>query len=151
MFCILTSEWIQCGAIITSIFSKIFTKDTHSLPVRVRYGVSFVDPAYDWYSAWVPGIICAISYYIEPRYSGTLLYVGKYSLTLVRLDSSSCQSRSNFPWQVYDKTALFWRLLSVQIHTFHCFALFHWELLLGKLIFPSIYFQEFSLLLRVLL
>ena len=26
----------------------------HSSPVRARYGMSFEDPASDWYSAWVP-------------------------------------------------------------------------------------------------
>ena len=38
-------------------------KTSHSLPVRARYGVSFVSPAFDWYSASVPAIH-AISYYI---------------------------------------------------------------------------------------
>ena len=42
--------------------------------IRTRYGVSFVGPAPDWYSVWVPTIICAISYYIGPCYNGTQLY-----------------------------------------------------------------------------
>ena len=49
-------------------FSQIFT---NSLPVRSRYGVSFVDPASDWYSASLSDNIEAISYYIGPRYNGT--------------------------------------------------------------------------------
>ena len=41
--------------------------------VRERYGVSFVDPTSDWYSAWIPAIIYAISYHIEPCYNGSWL------------------------------------------------------------------------------
>ena len=45
-------------------FSKKYQQKTpHSLPVRARYGVSFVDPAFGWYSASVPTIINAISYF----------------------------------------------------------------------------------------
>ena len=36
--------------------------------------MSFVDPAFDWYSAPVPAIIYVISYNIVPRYNGTPLY-----------------------------------------------------------------------------
>ena len=39
--------------------------------MRVRYGVSIVDPASDWYSASVPVIIYAISYNTGPCYNGT--------------------------------------------------------------------------------
>ena len=39
----------------------------------MRYGVSFVGPASDWYSASVPVIIYAISYNIGP-YHNTQLY-----------------------------------------------------------------------------
>ena len=43
-----SSGYVQCGAIIMrSIFSQIFTEDTHSSPVRARYRVSFVDSASD--------------------------------------------------------------------------------------------------------
>ena len=45
-----------------------------------RYGVSFVDPASDWCSALVFAIIYAISYYIGPRYNGTLLYMHMQSV-----------------------------------------------------------------------
>ena len=57
-----------------SNFPKIFTKDTHSSPVRATYGVSFGGSASDWYSASVPAMICAISCCIRPRYNGTRLY-----------------------------------------------------------------------------
>ena len=40
--------------------------------------MSFVDPASDRYSAWVPVIIHVISYNIGPRYNGTQLYVYVY-------------------------------------------------------------------------
>ena len=36
--------------------------------------MSFVDSAFDWYSAWVPGIIYGISHYIEPHNNGNPLY-----------------------------------------------------------------------------
>ena len=55
----------------------IHKKTPHSSPVRVRYGVSFVDPGSDWYSASVPVIIYVISYNIGPRYNGTRLYLRK--------------------------------------------------------------------------
>ena len=65
---------IQCGAVIArSIVSKLFTKDTHSSPVRARYGVYFVYPASDWCSGWVLPIIYVISYYIGPYYKATRL------------------------------------------------------------------------------
>ena len=52
---------IQCSAIITrSIISRILTIDTHSLPVRARYGVSVVILISDSLSATV----IAVSYVI---------------------------------------------------------------------------------------
>ena len=68
-------EQIQCGAFITrSIFHKYSQKKPYSSPVRARYGVSFVDPASDWYSASVAVIIYIIYCYIGPRYNGTRLF-----------------------------------------------------------------------------
>ena len=61
--------------------SQIFTKDTHSSPVKARYGVSFVDPASDWYSASVPVIIYVLSYNIGPRYNGIHLYLSMPNLS----------------------------------------------------------------------
>ena len=68
---------IQCGTVITrSIFSQNSQKTPHSSTVRSGYGVSFVDPASDWYSASVPVIIYVIHYNIGPRYNGTRLWQG---------------------------------------------------------------------------
>ena len=53
---------------------KYCQKTPHSLPVRARYGVFIVGPAPGWYSARVPTIIYAISYYIGPCDNGTWLY-----------------------------------------------------------------------------
>ena len=50
-------------------------KTPHSWPVGVRYGVSFMDPASDWYSALVPVIIYAVSYNIGPCHNDTELYL----------------------------------------------------------------------------
>ena len=50
-------------------------KTLHSSPVRASYGVHFVDPASDWYSASVHVIIYVTSYNIGPRYGGTRLYI----------------------------------------------------------------------------
>ena len=54
---------------------KYQQKRPHSLPVAARYGVFFVDLAFDWYSTSDPAITNAISYYIGPLYNGTQLYV----------------------------------------------------------------------------
>ena len=71
--CVCLHVQIQCGAVISGPkFSKIFTKHT------LEYELSFVDPAFNWYSAWVPAKIKVISCYIGPRYNGTPLYVVIY-------------------------------------------------------------------------
>ena len=77
---ILTGTWmvntVQCSAVIMWLFKKKYQQKTHhSSPVRAKYGVSFVDPATDWYSALISATINAISYYIGPRYNSTWLYV----------------------------------------------------------------------------
>ena len=46
----------------------------HSSSIRVSYGVSFVDPASDWYSVSVPVIIYVVFYNIGPNYNDTWLY-----------------------------------------------------------------------------
>ena len=58
----------------------------------MRYGVSFVDPASDWYSAPIPVINYVISYNIRPGYEGTWLY----SLAMFYIASSLA------PEQPYD-------------------------------------------------
>ena len=57
--------------IMWSIFRQ---KTPCSSPIRARYGVSFEDPASDWYSASVPVIIYVICYNIGLCYNGTRLY-----------------------------------------------------------------------------
>ena len=65
---------MQCRYNEVNDLKKYSPKTPHSSPVKASYGVSFVDPASDWYSTWVPGIIYAISYYIGPCYNGIQLY-----------------------------------------------------------------------------
>ena len=77
-------------------------KTVHSSPVRVKYGVLFVDPASDWYSASIPVIINVMSYNIGPCYNGTQLYFSHilhtswpyqlYLLANLRQFSTSCGS-----------------------------------------------------------
>ena len=69
-------------------FSHKYSQNTPlSSPVRVRYGVSFVDPASDWYSASVAVIIFVTSYNITSRYmaldciSGIDFHFSRYSLS----------------------------------------------------------------------
>ena len=52
---------------------KYSQKTPHSSPVRVRYEVSFVDPASDWYSVSFPVIIYVKCYNIGQRYNSTWL------------------------------------------------------------------------------
>ena len=61
----------DCAVITWSIFSQTITKDSST--VRVRCGVSFVDPASDWYSALVY-VIIVIYCTIGPCYKGAQLY-----------------------------------------------------------------------------
>ena len=57
---------LERGQFLTNI-----KKNTpYSSPVRANYGLSFVDPASNWYSAPVPVITYGISYNIGPRYNG---------------------------------------------------------------------------------
>ena len=70
----LSNPVILCGAVITRlIFSRIVTKDTHSSPVRARYGVSFVGSDSRLYSDLVTAVVCAIVCSIGSRYNGTRL------------------------------------------------------------------------------
>ena len=56
-------------------FLRNIQKRYSYLPVRARYGVSFVDPASDWYSTLVRVIIYVKSYNITPHYNDTRRYV----------------------------------------------------------------------------
>ena len=67
-----------------SQFSRKYSQKTpHSSPVRVRYGVPFVNPVSDWYSASVSVIIYVISFNIGPCYNGTWLYIQEPHLVII--------------------------------------------------------------------
>ena len=72
-----TQKWhvtVRC-CYNTVNFLKYSQKTPHSSPIRVRYGVSFVDPASDWYHASVHVSIYEIFYNIRLHYNGTRLYL----------------------------------------------------------------------------
>ena len=77
---------------------KYSQKMPHSSPIRVSYGVSFVDPA----SAWVPAIIYAISYYTGPHYNGTRLYEVPYMYQLM-YQSMQMTWECVIIWSVFSK------------------------------------------------
>ena len=68
---------VRCYYNPSQFSQKYSQKTSHSSPVRARYEVSFVNPASDWYSAWVPAIIYAISYYIWLRCNSIWLYISR--------------------------------------------------------------------------
>ena len=67
----------------TTYYSAMPLSRSHFLKYsqRASYGVSFVDPASDWYSASVPVIINVTSYNIGPHYNGTrlILFISWYN------------------------------------------------------------------------
>ena len=86
------SSQIRCSAVITqSLFSQIFTKTPHCLLARAMYGVSFVDPASNWYSGSVPVIIDVISYNIGPSNNDNRLYPCSYKYSSA-LELQNCRS-----------------------------------------------------------
>ena len=54
---------------------KFSLKTTHSAPASESYGLSFVGPHSDLYSASATAVMYTISYYIGPRYNDTQLYI----------------------------------------------------------------------------
>ena len=64
----------QCLYIINYHYKNIAADEMAMQANRPRYGMSFVDPASDRYSASIPVIINAIDYNIWPRYNDTRLY-----------------------------------------------------------------------------
>ena len=75
---------IESGAVITwLIFPQILKNTPHSASVVARYGVSFVYPASDWYSASVPIIICVEYYNFGVPYNGTRPYIHIYIYVIV--------------------------------------------------------------------
>ena len=55
---------VPCRYNVVNFLTNIHKGHPHSLPVRARYGVLFVDSASDWYSASFSVIIYVISYNI---------------------------------------------------------------------------------------
>ena len=68
------SYTVRCCYNAVNFLTNIRKSHPIARKVRTVYGVCFVDPASDWYSASVPVIIYAISYNIGPPYNGTWLY-----------------------------------------------------------------------------
>ena len=89
---------LQCGAdIARSIFSNMVTN-------RQPYGVSFVISNSDWYSTWFTTEMCAISWYIRPRFSGTRLY---FCISLIYIFVVINMSTAIFSWQFAPYKCLF--------------------------------------------
>ena len=63
---------VQCNYNMVNLFQNPHNSDK-SLPVRVRYGVSFVNLKSDLYSALVNAVECQKSCYTGPCYNGTEL------------------------------------------------------------------------------
>ena len=81
---------IHCHAVIMQsilYIQKKFTKTHHSLPVIVRYGVSFVDSASDWYSVSVPAMMYAISSLIAKFMGQTWGLRSGRQLRVVRMEA----------------------------------------------------------------
>ena len=64
--------WCRYNAL--SFLKNIHKRHPIACPFGASYEVSFVDPASDWYSAWVPAILYTISYYIGPNYNDIQLH-----------------------------------------------------------------------------
>ena len=64
---------VRCRYNAVNIVKNIHERHPIARPLGRGMGVSFVNPASGSYSARVPVIIYAISYYIGPRYNGTRL------------------------------------------------------------------------------
>ena len=68
---------VRCRYNAVSFLTNIHKNTPHSSPVMAKYGVSFVDPASDWYSASVSVIIYVISYNTGPCYNGNQLHLNR--------------------------------------------------------------------------
>ena len=86
---------------------KYSQKTPHSSPVRASYGVSFEDPASDWYSAAVPVITYVISYNTGPRYNSTRLYY----LAHIKEWNQFFQNDTEPQWKEYVKLTLYVNLI----------------------------------------
>ena len=103
---------VQCHYNAVNFLTNIHQRHPIARPSGRGMGVSFVGPAPDWHSAWVPTIIYAISHYSGPRYNGSLTkgvlevkFSRKIPLNNVRTGSESgngpqprvCCFRPKFP------------------------------------------------------
>ena len=79
LICLRKHTAVWCADNAVNFLKKYSQNKSHSLSVRVRHGVSFVNPAFDWHSPSVPVNIYAISYNIELRYNSTQLYTCIFS------------------------------------------------------------------------
>ena len=76
----MTFYWCHGDELCSSVplkrghFSQNPHKTLYISPVRMRYGVSFVNLKSDWYATFVNAVVCEISWYIGPRHNGTWLY-----------------------------------------------------------------------------
>ena len=97
-----------------------------------RYGVPFVNPASDWYSAWDPTIIYAVSYYIGMSYNSTPLYQPMYKYKSQKINTTfhighilciaENSNISKFIKRSQSGLNPFWSLVFVGIHyhNYHC-------------------------------
>ena len=97
-----------------SMTTKTFSNET----------VSFVDSVSDWYSASVPAIIYALSYYIGPRYNGTRLYLSLQRCTktvdaILKQNTAILESIYSNNWYGYLKSNTYTIMMSMyrNVHT----------------------------------
>ena len=97
-----------------NFIKKYSPKTPHSSPVRVSYGVSFVGPAFNWYSTSVLETMYAIYCYTGPRYNGTrLYYTDRCWLHYLWLWTI----RNDFQWNINQNSLCFFQC---EIYLTHC-------------------------------
>ena len=72
-FCKMSFSWMYAAS--TRLYSAVPVNFLTNIRDRARNGVSFVDPASNWYSASVPLITYEMSYTTGQRYNGTRLFM----------------------------------------------------------------------------
>ena len=88
---------VRCRYNAVNFLKKYSQRTTHSSPVKARYGMSFVDPASDWYSSRVPAIIYAVSYYIGPHNNDTRLIPSHIHVELFTLNIKTLSYHNKAP------------------------------------------------------
>ena len=107
--------WYQAQYSVVPLWCNQFSpklpqKITHSSPIRVRYGVSFVCANSDLYSVSVTAVAGAISRNIGSRYNDTLL--NKY----VSGPTTVCVFTTHHQWYIDDHCFVQFGLLPVLIY-----------------------------------